>query len=828
MKTKTSKKDLIYNYVHATTEMLIKNNHLDLSGSDALGIAIDLRMDRANVSKELNLLWKEGKLIKIQSKPVLYLDYDELMKNFQCDFIPSIVAKGELLTQYLHPKQDNISNSDGNEDDLDTIIGAHGSLSESILKAKSAVSYPPYGLHTIISGNHGVGKTKFATGMYKYAIQSKAKDKDITFTTIHCRTYSKNSELFAQLLLGVSRDIKKDQKLKRGLLESNQGGIIFLDEIQYLSISSKELIISIINQNSYSRFGETLQQKLKVMFIASIVESTEENDDAKKIYQYMPVHIHLTDIDKHGYYEKLELVLDLFSKEANEIKKPIKVHKDIIVCFINMKYEENITQLKNEIRLACSKAYLNCLKNATHTIHIGFHDLSQEMLAYNNNGSQTKVRIINLISSYKNEYFMFSADGSSDAIKHFKEAPKKFSVLRINQFINEFNVDIESLDNIEDYARENILCLKTCGEAQLNALKSNIHPFVFQSVMSILLKHPEFQSIQNNVHLLYGILLHITNLLKRIELSNNMESPSFVPSVTENIYNNEYKISKEIFYSFKDLYQIKYSNKEIDFLASYLAIINQYINQINVPILVICHGNTTATDMVNYVRNAIPGNYELEAIDFKNNMQLNDLLELACIKAVNFKQGSSLLIMCDMQPLTSISEYILKETGINSRSIYPVNLPWLLQIVEKSLHSATDIDSLLINTSNHDITPIKTEATKDNFIINITNKIIRNMTAFIDCNKAVDILLECLNKTLLTLNITYSDEVAVKYLCHCICMLERVIKNEPWDYMKLNTFINKNHNLMNIVEQNLSLANELYQIKIPSSELAYITEIFMQ
>ncbi|MEG0289863.1 MAG: sigma 54-interacting transcriptional regulator [Erysipelotrichaceae bacterium] len=827
MKTKTSKKDLIYQYVHTTTESLIRKNQLDLSGVDALEVAIELKMDRANVSKELNILWKEGKLIKVQNKPVLYLDYGQLMQSFECDFIPSMIAKGELLSQFLHPKREEISQVESNDNDLDSIIGANGSLSESILKAKSAVSYPPFGLHTIISGNPGVGKTKFAISMYQYAIRSKAKEKNAPFATIHCRTYAKNSELFAQLLLGVSRDIKKDQKLKRGLLESSQGGIIFLDEIQYLSISSKELIISIINQNSYSRFGETSSQKLKVMFIASIVESTD-GDDTNKIFQYMPVHIHLSDIDKHGYYEKLELVLDLFSKEAKEIGNPIKIHKDIIVCFINMKYEDNITQLKNEIRLACSKAYLSSLKSKTHTLHLSFHDLSQEMLAYNNNSSQAKVSIINLISSYANEYFLFNKDGESDSITHFKEAPKKFSSLRLNQFVDEFNVDIESLDNIEDYARENILCLKTCGEAQLNALKNNIHPFVFQSVMSILLKHPQFKAVQYNIHLLYGILLHITNLLKRVELSNSKEDIPYVASITQQIYSTEYEISKEIFNSFKDLYQIKFSNKEIDFLASYLAIVNQYTNKISVPILVICHGDSTASDMVNYVRTAIPGDYELEALNFKNDMQLNDLLELACIKAIKFAKGSSILIMCDMQPLTSISDYILKETGITSRSIYPINLPWLLQIVEKSYHSVTDIDSLLINTTSHDFTTVKTDATKDNFIINITNKIIRNITTFIDCDKAVDILLECLNKTLKTLNIPYSDQIAVKYLCHCICMLERVIKNEPWDYLKLSTFINTNHNLMNTVEQSLSLANELYQIKVPSSELAYITEIFMQ
>ena len=61
-----SRKDKIYDYVKLHTKEMIDTHSLENSGSDALSIALDLKLDRTNVSRELNTLWKEGRLIKLQ------------------------------------------------------------------------------------------------------------------------------------------------------------------------------------------------------------------------------------------------------------------------------------------------------------------------------------------------------------------------------------------------------------------------------------------------------------------------------------------------------------------------------------------------------------------------------------------------------------------------------------------------------------------------------------------------------------------------------------------------------------------------------------------
>ena len=818
-----TRQEKIHKYIHNLTEQLINDNKLlELNGADALNCSLDLKLDRANVSKDMNNLWKAGDLIKIQGKPVYYLDYHSLTEHFPNNFFPSIINKGESLELYLNNKNSTAEKipSKVSVNNQNRFIGADGSLSDVILNARSAVSYPPHGIPCLIIGNPGVGKTFLANSMYKYLCKIR-NDNHIPFYTLYCQNYEDNPSAFAAALLGSPH--KTGPKLSTSIFENCENGILLLEQINHLPYSSQNLIASIIKQKQYLTPNSDKQKSLNTMIIAT-TSCSPTDSKISILASSIPMHLQLLDIDQRGIYEKIELIMSLLEQEAIETRTTIRVHKDIITLFALQKYKNNISDMRNEIQLACSKAYLNTPTLKNNTIYLTYQSLSLNLLEQTEDSSVNNSKIISLLSCIPTNYLQFNTDGTSTESYIFRNAPIVFRDHRISQFVEEFNVNIEDLDNIENYVSENICVLKDCPDAQLQALRRAINPYVLQITLHKLQERPKYNLLQSESQLLYGILLHITNYLKRMQYHKTKEADNSEP-LTKNIYQEEFALAKDIYETFEKAYSFEPSSREIDFLASYLAIANQWANHTNVAILVICHGDSIASQLVNYVRSSIHGDYSLDSIDFSSSMQMNDCLELACIKATELNKGVGVMIVCDMEPLTSVGDYVFRETGIPSRTISGITLASLICLVQQSMSSVNDLDALASGIKSIELQP--NNYPKNSFIEQIRDKIIDKTVSFINTKKAVNILKSCLTNTLNDLSIPYTDAIAVKYICHCTNMLERVIKNEPWDFQKIRSFYKENAYLIHVIEHNLEYAGDSFGIKIPGPELAYVAQIFL-
>ena len=106
-----------------------------------LVVALDLV--RSNVSKELNVLVREGLLVKSKGRPVRY----------------QLQGQGKSPKQVVAPKQaekqvggQDVAQSD---DVFEKIIGRKGSLKTQVEQAKAALLYPPHGLNVLITGPTG-------------------------------------------------------------------------------------------------------------------------------------------------------------------------------------------------------------------------------------------------------------------------------------------------------------------------------------------------------------------------------------------------------------------------------------------------------------------------------------------------------------------------------------------------------------------------------------------------------------------------------------------------------------------------------------------------
>jgi len=207
--------DKIYNYLLDNTKKLNMDTIKEKKGFSASEISKELDILRNNVSMELNVLLRDKRIIRIKGRPVLFLE-----KSTVEDII-GFKLQGESLEFDSIDKLIELSNeNEKDEDPFNDLIGSETSLKNQIEQAKAAVLYPPNGLHTLIVGQTGVGKTLFANMMYNYAKYAKRFSEDTPFIVFNCADYYNNPQLLISQIFGhVKGAFTGADSEKEGLVE---------------------------------------------------------------------------------------------------------------------------------------------------------------------------------------------------------------------------------------------------------------------------------------------------------------------------------------------------------------------------------------------------------------------------------------------------------------------------------------------------------------------------------------------------------------------------------------------------------------------------------
>lgn len=245
----SKRKELILKAIYAHTLECLEDKQYDKLGMDASSLAMDLRLDRSNVSRDLNLLHQEGRLIKLNGRPTLYVSRQLLMKYFPEQNIPAVLSKDQQLTDFL-TKQQRQNEQTQMKESLDTLIGKNigESMYEPIQKAKAAMNYQYSGLNTIIEGQEGTNRKSFAQLMFLYGKQNGR------FSSFHSPIIADCSLLknysVHDLDLYVFGEII-DSRLRRGLVEKARQGMLILLHFEQLPDLIKIKICNAITEAQY-------------------------------------------------------------------------------------------------------------------------------------------------------------------------------------------------------------------------------------------------------------------------------------------------------------------------------------------------------------------------------------------------------------------------------------------------------------------------------------------------------------------------------------------------------------------------------------------------
>ncbi|MGO3874520.1 MAG: sigma 54-interacting transcriptional regulator, partial [Lacticaseibacillus paracasei] len=350
------------------TRNIIDENRFASTGVTTDALAGYLRLARVNVSRDLNQLVREKKAVKIKLRPVLYFSVVVIEQELS-----------EMITNFEVKNFDELFNSKSttakNNDALFPLVGASGSLAPMVENAKSAMVYPPHGLHTLLTGETGVGKSLFAEAMYNFGKKFGTLTKDAPLVVFNCADYANNPQLLMSQLFGYTKGaFTGADNDSPGLIDKAENGILFLDEIHRLPPEGQEMLFQLIDKGVYRKMGAaTKPRKANVLIIGATTES--EKNFLPTLMRRIPVVINLPSIAERPLTERFQLIEHFFNLESTRIQKQILVSREIVKNLLTYKCTGNIGQLRSDIQVICAKGLYKSIQAQKDNIEIKLTDL---------------------------------------------------------------------------------------------------------------------------------------------------------------------------------------------------------------------------------------------------------------------------------------------------------------------------------------------------------------------------------------------------------------------------------------------------------------------
>lgn len=845
----SSRKEKIYNTIKTLTEKII-NDSINITGVETQVIAEKSDFDRSNVSRELNVLLKEGRVIKIKGKPTLYLEKSVLLEKFKKSHLPEAFDSIEDLVKFVNSNTDknltnsttansNIKNSQFSSDSFKSLIGFNGSLTQQIEQAKSGVLYPPHGLHMLILGETGVGKSTFVESIHKFLISTDKYRSSAPLVTLNCADYSYNFQLIYSQLFGyVKGAFTGADKDKDGLIEKAQNGILFLDEVHRLPSEAQEMLFQLIDKGQYRRLGDTkLIQNNKVLIICATTEDPESSM-LQSFLRRIPIVINIPRLSDRPIYEKIEIMNYFFNKECNRLNETMEVTRHVFLCLLSHEFKSNIGELYSTIQIICAKAYLDKIMHNKRTIEVDVSHLPKVLLE---NFSKNRFLIEEKISHYpfqiKEIVYYNPKEISPQSITYTSSNKYNYDYYNLIQekyqeFVtkNYSKTDIwTSLEHtIEDYFQNFFYNLKSNSELDENLILKFIDQLSYFKISNIIESLEEIHYIKKNTNVLYGFMLHIENLINRIRQNRYIRQINI--ERIKNQHPEEFMIAEKIRILIEENFSIQVPIDEAAVLTLFIHSTKSMSNKNVINVIVICHGNSIATDMAAVANTLLGVNHAL-ALDMPLDMSVREM-EIKVLNLVSsIKTTKGIIFLVDMGSLTLLDKKIIETLKIPTKAIDMVSTPMVIEATRKSLLpemtlEALEVDlqsfSLAQRTSNNEFV-----YENNNFLRRVYSDVLVDTFTFLDSNKAIKLLLESFNFIIQNLGLKSNDGLTIKYLFHTSAMLERVIKKEPLEFYKDESEVLANTELLFILKEGFSIIEQSFGMEVPESEFCYVIEIFL-
>lgn len=678
----------VFDYIYSViTKEYLENSiqKKEIFGITAKDIADHFNTYRSTVSTLLNTAVKDGLFIKIETRPVLFVPVDIVKRELHVPLDQSVYTPEEIRDLFFKKEQEGT-------DSFSIMIGYDGSQSLQIKQAQSAILYPPKGLHTLITGESGTGKTLFAHTMYDYGRKIKGmSEKEYPFVEFNCADYYHNPQLLLSQLFGHIRGAftGADQETE-GLVEKANHGILFLDEIHRLPPEGQELLFYLMDTGQYRKMGEA--NTIRKADILIIGATTENPKDVllKTFKRRIPLTINLPPLRERPLQEKLKIMEHLFSKEAILTQRTYIIDADIIKAVSLYDFTENIGQLASEIKILCARSFLE-----SKTKEFGEIKVPYVFLSDNIREAYKKYRKIGY--TFTDNYENYNYDlviTPSNEITHVKE-----NVLNEEAYCS-------LLDEIRNYSRQgltsdevairissavssyydeilNSMYFKTVNKDELYKI---IEPRIVDFSLEVMKEIQNRLSVKITEQSILVLAFHLKFLIDRLRKIKLTESSSVPVKTGDTIVDDmidkiESKFSLRLPTDEKKFFQLLIKNITSDIVPD---------NSSKAALYILAHGNTASS--IAEVCNRLLHTDFVKAFDMPLTQDVNQSYQLFVeeIESLHLKKG--VMILADMGSLLDFGHKLTRDTGIPTHTIPNVSTAIALDFAHIMLNRNEHID----------------------------------------------------------------------------------------------------------------------------------------
>lgn len=687
----------IYQYIREQSTKYTKAQLKGTVGLDAQEIAAALDILRNNVSKELNELHRQGRIVKFSGRPVRYFDRDALETLLHTDFGPKPCIFRDI---------DECRKLSGDEEESNPfahLIGADRSLKRQVEQAKAAILYPPDGLHTLIVGQTGVGKTLFAHLMFSYGKVMHRFAEDAPFVTFNCADYYNNPQLLLSHVFGhIKGAFTGADSSRAGLVEEADGGVLFLDEIHRLPPEGQEMIFYFMDTGSFNRLGETTRSRhAKVLIIGA---TTEDPDSAltKTFVRRIPNIITIRPLAERTLEEKLDILKLLFMDEAQRVKKPIRISVESVKALIGSIGGGNVGQLKSNIKLLCAQAFLNGIDNPNY-IEVDFKMLPPNVkdglltLSANRQALTELTKYVSepLVVSPPGGSFQMEDDasGSENGFNLYQVVEDKVALLKGEGISDDLIKQIVATDvnvYVKDLYNKKHSVNMTTRERLLKIVDASLVDFSEQ--ISLYVQKRMNRSYRDRF--LYAFSLHLSAFLKRAKSNEAIPHTEIEGAVRQD--SECQQVAGEIGRLIENHYHIKVPANEIEYIALLLeSADDEDDSDEKVTILVATHGKSTASSMVDVAQKLFSSmDTNIIAVDMPLEVGPQEIFDktAAMLRSMSCRKG--VLILADMGSLCNIGAMLSEKLKIPVRTLDMVSTPLILEAMRKVDIAGMDLDGI--------------------------------------------------------------------------------------------------------------------------------------